>query len=242
MYFSRLHKEFSRNLGLFESNFGLGDFPRIQMGESLAIARKEVEEGRPAYLKAKKGDRNLMVYLRPERSGVVTASVVPGLHYVTSHGLGRELGTSSRLDSFASILKKGFDSPTAEDNVFLLTDNHEEERWRTGYPVDHNAHDVSYMGNRNVQDRGEVVGDSLRIVLWSGFWGFNTAKINPTGIKGNVRVVWATPTTDLEGVVVTAPGSNWGKRVDFYKSLYEHQQLLAPIDLYNVNGDHERIG
>jgi len=213
-------------LGLLESNFALGDFPRIQRGESLVIARKEVGEGRPAYLKAKKGGKDLMVYLNPERNGVVTARVVPGLHYVTSHGLGRYVGTSDRLQSFASILRNGFESPTPEDNVVLLTLNHKEEKWRAGYPVERNVY-RSYMRKDNVQDRGEVMGDSLRVVLWSGFVGFNNSIVSVRGVGG---------------VVVTAPGSDWRRRVEFYTRLYEDKQLLAPIELYDVHGRHERIG
>lgn len=241
MDFSRLHKEFSTDLGFFEGNFGLHDFPKIESGEPLAVARQEIAEGRPAYLKATKGDRNLMVYLKPEREGVVTARVVPGLHYVTSHGLGIYVGHSDRLESFASILTNGFVSPAPGDNVVLLTSNYVDEKWQSGYPVE-NCASKDYMGKGNTQEKGEVKGDSLRIVLWSGFSGFNNAKVSKSGVGGDIRPVWRCPTTDLEGVVVTAPGSNWGKRVDFYRSLYEHEQLLAPIDLYDVNGRHEHIG
>lgn len=241
MNFSSIHREFSSKLGFIESSLGLGDFPRIQGGESLAIAREEIKNGRPAYLKATKGGRNLMVYLKPEQDGVISASVVPGLHYVTSHGLGIHVGTSDRLESFASILRNGFISPAPENNVSLLTSNHEEEKWRSGYPVERYVL-KSYMGRDNVQDRGEVIGDSLRLILWSGFSGFNNAKVSERGIGGDTRSVWRCPTTDLEGVIVTSPRSNWDKRVSFYENLYNEKQLLAPIDVYDLDGRHVRIG
>lgn len=241
MIFSGLTKEFSTNLGFVESHLSIGNFPIIEQGESLRIARGEVAQGRPAYLKANKNSKDLMVYLNPEDGGVVTASVVPGLHYVNSHGLGRRLGTTDRLESFVGILKSGFTSPSAEHNVYMLTNNHLDERWKAGYPVGGDSY-RSYMGRDNVQDRGWVIGDSLRVVLWSGFVGFNDSRVSERGIVGNIRIVWATPTTDLEGVVVTAPGSDWDARISFYQRLYNENRLLAPIDVYDVRGNHIRIG
>lgn len=239
-----LSKEFSRALGFWESVLDRREFPVIERGKALTIARKKIMEGRPAYLRASKDSQKLMVYLEPIKNGLVQASVVPALHFITSHGLGRQIGTSDRLESFAEILKRGFDSPTVEQNAYMLTSKYNLERWQTGYPYQSESELYGWPTRKqNSQDRGEVVGDSLRVVLWSGFYGYihESSFEYSKETEQNTIAVWDTPVGYVEGVVVTSPGSNWGQRVEFYQKLHKDRNLIAPIDIYDVRGNRVRV-
>ncbi|HBD02327.1 MAG: hypothetical protein UX38_C0003G0047 [Microgenomates group bacterium GW2011_GWC1_46_16] len=242
MSFQGLGREFSKNLSFFESGLG-GVFPAIERGKALEIARQEIAEGRPAYLKAKKDSQALMVYVEPRRDGLVWASVVPALHFVTSHGLGRHQGTTDRVESFAEILRQGFRSPTGENNALLLTPGYGEEKWKSGYPREkiNGYFGGWYMTKQNAQDRGANKGDSLRVVLWSGFYAENRVKVQKGGIQKNSTCVDGTSIGYVEGVVVTAPGSDWRQRIEYYRNLYREQRLHAPLEIFDVQGQRVRV-
>lgn len=209
--------------------------PKIDDVRGLVSARELVRQGKSAYLSGTKAGLQAMMLLMPSEGGLLTVSRVPALHFVTNRG------SSGRLDSFMHILRTGFSSFEGDDNAFLLTSGYVQESVEWGYPYDEKWRHA-FMGPMNAavgeEDGFAVRGDSLRVVLWAGFVRGTYIHENrlETGFVPNTVHVRQTPVQYVEGVVVTAPGSDWSQRVAHYSSLYRKYGCIAPLALHGDGG------
>lgn len=219
--------EFSRSLGDEELRQAVSmGLPQIVGGNELTIARRTVIEGRQAFVRGRYDERDVMVSLEPTDQAV-DAFVTPALHFISGAVSG-----GNKLDDFIGIMQAGFVNTTMRPyNAYLLTSRYMEQLRATVQG--------GYMGLISELSQPDLAGDSLRILLWSGF---SASYIDPL-YHGDLRLgcVVRTAVDDLQGIALVAEGEDFDERVERYRGIYSQNKLIAPLYVVDAGGKTEMI-